>query len=153
MSTGRAWEAQLEHWCREYHMADRLVWQRNHAEWRDGQFRARGACDFSGVLAGGRGFTFDAKDCAGARWPLDRLEEHQAKLMAGYSAMGGLAFVALRIGGSGWVLSWPELGPRWIAVWKAHQRRQRVERGAGSWSPADGWGARMARPGDWLSAC
>jgi hypothetical protein len=161
VSTGKGWEAVLAHWCRTYHEADRATWQQNHPKvrmlsriGRDGSFRARwdgrGACDFSGELRpDGRGWTCDAKDCEGVRWPFGELlrdgEDHQARRLEGCHRMGGLAFVALRLGGGGWVLPWAELGPRWWA-W-----RLRGERPA-SWRPADGWGLRMPEPGDWLGA-
>lgn len=165
MSTGKAWEARLEAACRGYHVADRaLVW-RCHPPVRvcsrvggDGQFRARwdgrGPCDFAGILRGpeaGRCVAFDAKDCEGPRWSFGGLEEHQAQHLEGVHRMGGLAFVALRLGGSrgeGWVLPWAELGPRW---WAWHLSRERARKGAASFS-GEAWGVRMPEPGDWLGA-
>jgi len=156
VSTGRAWEAILEAACRDYHAADRLTWQRNHPPVRmlskirgDGSFLARwdgkGPCDFSGELApNGRGWTCDAKDCAGDRWRFEELELHQAKRLEGCHWTGGLAFVALRLGGTGWVLPWAELGPRWV---RWHRQGGRPASFSG-----EAWGLRMPKLGDWLGA-
>ena len=52
--------------------------------------------DFSGELRGGRHVAFDAKDCAGRRIDLDRLQTHQLQHLEGIAALGGLAFVLVR---------------------------------------------------------
>lgn len=52
--------------------------------------------DYVGQLAGGRFVAFDAKDCAGKRIELDRLQEHQLRFLTLADALGGLAFVLVR---------------------------------------------------------
>ena len=65
----------------------------------DGQWArvtGRGKVDFIGLLDGGRFVAFDAKDCAGTRIPLDRLEEGQLEYLGIAHALGGLAFILVR---------------------------------------------------------
>lgn len=52
--------------------------------------------DFSGELRGGQHVAFDAKDCAGKRIELDRLQTHQLQHLEEIDALGGLAFVLVR---------------------------------------------------------
>ena len=56
----------------------------------------RAVVDYVGVLADGRCVAFDAKDCAGKRLELSRLQPHQAAYLAGVQCMGGLAGVLTR---------------------------------------------------------
>lgn len=114
-----------------------------------GQFRAawvaHGPPDYAGVLAGGRGVVFDAKDCAGERWSLGELPLHQARDLEAANDRGAAAFVALRFAGSrGWVLPWALLGPRWWA-WQDGA----AKRGQASVLEGD-VGVQMRELGDWL---
>lgn len=52
--------------------------------------------DFVGELRGGQYVAFDAKDCAGKRIELSRLQPHQLKHLEDIAALGGLAFVLAR---------------------------------------------------------
>jgi penicillin-binding protein-related factor A (putative recombinase) len=52
--------------------------------------------DYVGQLAGGRFVAFDAKDCAGKRIELERLQAHQLRFLEIAEALGGLAFVLVR---------------------------------------------------------
>lgn len=56
----------------------------------------RAVVDYVGVLADGRCVAFDAKDCAGKRLELNRLQPHQAAYLASVQRMGGLAGVMTR---------------------------------------------------------
>ena len=56
----------------------------------------RAVVDYVGVLADGRCVAFDAKDCAGKRMELSRLQPHQAAYLASVQCMGGLAGVLTR---------------------------------------------------------
>lgn len=52
--------------------------------------------DYVGQLAGGRFVAFDAKDNAGKRIELDRLQAHQLRFLEITEALGGLGFVLVR---------------------------------------------------------
>lgn len=52
--------------------------------------------DFVGEMRGGQHVAFDAKDCAGKRIELDRLQTHQMQHLEEIRALGGLAFVLVR---------------------------------------------------------
>lgn len=52
--------------------------------------------DYVGQLSGGKFVAFDAKDCAGKRIELERLQEHQLRFLTIAEALGGLAFVLVR---------------------------------------------------------
>ncbi len=56
----------------------------------------RSTVDYEGQLAGGRFVAFDAKDCAGKRIDLDRLQPHQLAFLKLTEALGGLSFVLVR---------------------------------------------------------
>ena len=56
----------------------------------------RAAVDYVGVLADGRCVAFDAKDCAGKRLELSRLQPHQAAYLGEVQRLGGLAGVLAR---------------------------------------------------------
>lgn len=59
----------------------------------------RSTVDYTGILAGGRMVAFDAKDCAGDKIELSRLQTHQHTYLSEVHALGGLAFVLVRFGG------------------------------------------------------
>lgn len=156
---GRAWQGLLEHWHDEYRRDRRaVVWPTSppvrvlSRVGANGQFRAcwagDGPPDYVGFVAGGQGVLFDAKDCSLDAWPLRDLERHQARDLEAAHVAGHRAFVALRLGGEGWVLPWSSLGPRWWAWWEA----DRVRPGEASLTAADcdQLGHRMREPGDWL---
>lgn len=119
-----------------------------------GQFRGcflgLGPPDFTGV-AGGRPVCFDAKDTVNKRWPLRQLDLHQALDLEAWTRAGGLAFVALRLQGVGWVLPWPSLEPIW-RTW--HVRSGQAASGTASLDEAAcaEFGLRMPSPGNWLGA-
>lgn len=52
--------------------------------------------DYVGQLSGGRFVAFDAKDCAGKRIDLERLQPHQLTFLKLADALGGLSFVLTR---------------------------------------------------------
>lgn len=52
--------------------------------------------DYVGQLSGGRFVAFDAKDCAGKRIELSRLQPHQLRFLRLTDALGGLGFVLVR---------------------------------------------------------
>lgn len=53
--------------------------------------------DFTGLMAGGRYVAFDAKDCVERRIMLERLPDHQLGYLQEVQALGGLAFVLVRL--------------------------------------------------------
>lgn len=154
---GRAWEAQLIVWHRAYADAGHaFVVQAPPAvkvisKPVNGRFTAcwtkDGPPDFAGS-AFGRGIVFDAKDCAGSRWPLSDLAPHQARDLNTAQKAGAIAFVALRLEGQGWVVPWSVLGPRWIRWGKNQAARGEASLGVAELRqialPMDGEG--------WLSA-
>lgn len=160
---GVGWERVLDQWHVRYRAERRAVVWRTPPAVRllsrvstAGQFRAcfrgEGPPDYAGVVApDGRPVVFDAKDVArAARWPFENLERHQARDLEAVQIAGGLAFVALRIRGAGWVLPWQRLGPWW---WEWHEREGRAARGRASIDPTEvDWSRRMPELGDWLGA-
>jgi recombination protein U len=117
-----------------------------------GCWRSEGPPDYAGVVCPiSMAVAFDAKDCEAARWGFGGLERHQARDLEAWSGAGGYAFIALRLGPTGWVLPWSELGPVW---WAWHERTGRAARGDGSLDSAGcvRIGLRMPTPGDWLGA-
>ena len=162
---GRAWQLLLEHWHDRYRRECRAVIHPTPPEVRlltevsaQGTFRAcfrgQGPPDYTGTLApSGRSVSADAKDCAGTRWPLSKLEAHQAKDLEACHLAGGLALVLLRLGrgyrAPCWSLPWETLR-EWYWRWKEGE----AARGQASLGPADcdAIGHRMPEPGDWLGA-
>lgn len=66
---------------------------------KDGKYAkviGKGTVDYEGLLAGGLFVAFDAKDCAGKRIDLDRLQDHQLRFLDNADALGGLTFVLAR---------------------------------------------------------
>ena len=79
--------------------------------------------DFVGELRGGLHVAFDAKDCAGKRIELERLETHQLEYLEETEAMGGLAFVLVRFEGQRvWMI--PAAAWRWAV--EAHRAGRKV---------------------------
>jgi len=166
---GKAWEAVLDEWNARYRAEGRAVVHRTPpairviGAKRGGLFRAcfagKGPPDYAGVIAGwepstlgtSRAVCFDAKDCAEPRWPYSKLEPHQAETFDAWVAAGGLAFVALRLRGRGWVLSWSLLGPLWHAY---TAREGKAKSGEAGIDPLDHEGRALPMPtlGDWLGA-
>lgn len=164
---GRDWERTLDSWHERYSLEGRAAIRRTPAPVKvlsridqgvfKGCFLGLGPPDYVGLVAGfgasrsatARAVAFDAKDCAGDRWPLKSLEAHQAEDLEEWHRLGGQAFIALRLLGRGWVLPWSELGPRWRA-WA--EREERAAPGSASLGVEDleAWAVPMARLGDWL---
>lgn len=66
---------------------------------RDGRWArviGRSTVDYTGILCGGLGVAFDAKDCAGKRIELSRLQTHQLAHLENKARMGGCAFILAR---------------------------------------------------------
>ena len=81
----------------------------------------------------------EAKDCAGERWALKQLHDHQADSLARWSAVGGLGVVALRHKKSEtyWLLPWHRLAPIWNR-WKTQRATgSSISRGTASLSLVD----------------
>jgi recombination protein U len=167
---GRDWELLLDFWHDRYRLEGRALIHRTPPPVRvlsrvtdgifRGQFLGLGPPDYAGVVAGfgpsrlstARAVAFDAKDCADVRWKFEHLAEHQARDLEEWSAVGGYAFLALRLQGQGWVVPWSWLGPRW---WAWATRREQAKPGTASVVAGDFAGQSprpMERPGDWLSA-
>lgn len=66
--------------------------QQNHPEQLfDGTITRRHGFDFQ-IFYRGRFLAFDAKECAAARWPLDKAKLHQLKALLDIEANGGEGF-------------------------------------------------------------
>ena len=144
---GLAWELTLEQRHREYRRDRRAVIFRCHPRRdRSGKYLEDAPPDFLGALADGRAVALEAKDHAGARWPLSRLADHQARDLEAVHLAGGVAGVALRLGGSGWWLGWGDLRGPWQA-WRGGERGPASVDGA--WLREHAW---PIVDGDWLTA-
>ena len=107
------------------------------------------------LVAHGLDVLADAKSTAETRWPLARLDDHQADAFDRWVAQGGQhrAGVILRLGLDGggrrdWWIDWRTLGPIWWA-WKAGNARR------GEASLTADWLDRHAIPVvgmDWIGA-
>jgi penicillin-binding protein-related factor A (putative recombinase) len=165
---GRDWELLIDGWHDRYRLEGRAVVYRTPPptkvlSWIDkGVFRAcflgLGPPDYAGVVArfgpsaaAARAVAFDAKDCGAARWKFEHLEPHQARDLDEWARLGGIAFIALRLAGRGWVLPWSELGPRWSS-WSTMTGA--AVRGTASVGVEElqQWALPMPQPGDWLGA-
>lgn len=120
MSSGKGWEALLRHWHARYRVQGKALVAQQHPPVQmiggkgaggkfTGFFRDDGVVDFMGVLAGGRVVAFEAKESDAASWPMSKLPPHQAAFLAQVHAMGGLAFIALRLRGQAWFVPWSGL--------------------------------------------
>ena len=70
--------------------------QQNHPEQlHDGTLVKRHGFDFQ-ILCRGRFYAFDAKECAGKVWPLDKAKPHQLKALLDVADNGGEAFFLVR---------------------------------------------------------
>lgn len=155
---GRAWEARLLAWHHAYKQAGQAFVVQAPPPVKmisrpvKGRFMAahmkEGPPDFVGVALG-RAVCFDAKHTESSRWPLQDLQPHQARDLVAADRAGAFAFVALEIGGEGWILPWSALGPAWVA-WATGRAR----RGEASLSPDDiaALGLRMDPDEGWLPA-
>lgn len=157
--SGRGWEAALRQVHNAYASAGRAIIHKTDPPVRQirpgkagkfyGCFSGTGPVDFWGCIKGGRTVAFDAKHCSGKRWPYKGLEPHQARKLRAVHSMGGLAFVALRMAGSTWVLPWAELDRRWT---KVHTKEAKRGEMSVSLDDLKTWAIKMPMPGDWLGA-
>lgn len=142
---GSAWERELaaQH---VLYRRDRLavVWQTHPRRDASGRYLEAAPVDFLGALLGGRAVALDAKEHAGPRWPLSQLHDHQARDLEAVHLAGGIAGVALRLGGEGWWVPWAELRATWQA-WRAGGRPASVD---GAWLVGS---ARRMSGADWLA--
>lgn len=158
-NTGLAWQAILDAAHRDYsERAVASVWRQSppvrvRSPIRDGMFRASwagdGPPDYIGVLLGGRGVVFDAKDTVAERWPFADLVRHQARDLQAAHNRGAAAFLAVRTAHAAWVLPWAAFGPQWWA-WFGADGRAAAGTASLSSDDLDRLGRRMPRPGDWL---
>lgn len=119
-------------------------------------FTGKGPVDYL-VSTRAESYHIDAKDCAGDRWPLARLEEHQADYLDRVSALSAshIGGIALRLGieaaPRAWFVPWLTLRGPWRR-WFSNPGRAR----AGEGSVGLDWLARNAIPmrggSDWLTA-
>lgn len=56
----------------------------------------RAIVDYTGLMCGGLHVAFDAKDCAGKRIELSRLQTHQLEYLEDVAKLGGCAFILAR---------------------------------------------------------
>ncbi len=109
---GKGWEAALVTQHDAYAKAGRAAVYKSGGEIRGGHLQ-KAPPDFFGVLTGGRAVLFDAKESQGATWPFAKLKRHQAIALGACSECGGLAGIALRMGGECWWVPWGHLEGAW----------------------------------------
>lgn len=119
---GRAWEVKLDHQHRAYREDRQAVVFHAHPEIRGG-VRQKAPPDYFGVVGGGQGVLFDAKEHQGSRWPFSKLARHQALALESWQDRGGLAGIALRLGSETFWVDWRALGPHW---WLWHEKNTRA---------------------------
>ena len=130
-NVGAAWEtairADLKRWRRSRVIDD---WQRQSPETRRvGRGGSKtihvdpeGPVDFAAWSRSGA-WAWEAKHCEAVRWPLSKLEPHQARRLTTWHcpALSRYAGIALRYdledgSSSSWLLDWGAIGPLW-AIW------------------------------------
>ena len=124
---GAAWEAKLDHQHRKYRDAGVAVVFHAHPGIKGG-VRQKAPPDYFGAIddpggTSGIPVLFEAKTHNGGRFPLNKLERHQALALEAWKDRAGVAGVALRLVTSAeartfWV-AWEMLGPRW---WAWHEK-------------------------------
>ena len=120
---GKAWEAQLNHQHSKYRKAGRgAIWQTFPPRNARGVYLAKSPPDFMGVLSDGRAVCFDAKDHRGKRFPFNKIKDHQAQDLQAVHDSGGVAFIALRLDGRRWWISWLAIGLAW---WDWREKRSK----------------------------
>lgn len=113
MNAGHQWERCLEAQHREYMAARVAMVHKTQPTKRGAAYTAKAPPDYMGTIRGGRSVAIEAKHTDATRLPLSAIKPHQARDLTACHELGGLAFVALRIGGKGYALSWAWLGPVW----------------------------------------
>lgn len=132
-NTGAAWERVLEAAAA---WTPGLVLVRTAPDERRGR---KGPVDFLGVWPGGRALAVEAKDCTGSAWPLAKLAPHQQQLLDDVHRAGGVALLALRVQGAGWLLPWPVVADA-IAATATGGRASVTAEGLGGGTPwTRGW--------------
>jgi penicillin-binding protein-related factor A (putative recombinase) len=109
---GKGWEAALVTQHALYRKDGRAVIFKAEPGIRGGHLQ-KAPPDFFGVLMGGRGVLFDAKDCAGPRWAFSNLKRHQAVALDAWAYRDGLAGIALRTAAGCWWVQWPRVAELW----------------------------------------
>jgi len=156
VSRGKAWEAQLLAHHADYERARtayivhapppvRVISKKADGTFIGKWFRS-GPCDFAGSVRG-RAVIFDAKDCAADRWPLAKLETHQALGLERAQRTNAYAFVALRLPWGAYVLPWSRLRGLWDRATQKTAKRGEYSLDLIALQKV---GRRMETPGDWL---
>lgn len=155
---GLAWQAQLDR------LHDRYARDGTARIWRtcapvrvladrgatfEAAWAGNGPPDYLGVLGNSRAISFDAKDCAGSRFPLSQIERHQARDLEAMHLRGGHAGIALCLAGDAYWLDWTQLGP---IFWAWFQRSGRAGRGEASLQPAAWWRPFDVASDGWVGA-
>lgn len=100
MRRGAAWELQLEIWNRQYGLAGQAFVVKTHPEAKMAGGRiiysSTGPPDFMGLLAGGRGVGFEAKEVSSHLFPMKNLANHQFMALRAIDRLGGVAFIAIQ---------------------------------------------------------
>lgn len=117
---GKGWETKLDDQHTRYRAEARAVIFQAHPGTRvvgGRAIRQKAPPDFFGVVnrrvGDGLAVLFDAKRHEGTRWPLAKLERHQAVALEAWQVNGGLAGIALWLNGHTFWIDWNELGPLW----------------------------------------
>ena len=110
--TGRGWEDELLNAARWAHG---LCLLRTAPDERTG--RGAGVPDLMGAWKG-RAVAVEAKETAEGRWPLNKLRPAQHQVLCDLHVAGALVLLAVRVGGSGLILPWPDVVRR-LRAWEA----------------------------------
>ena len=153
MRKGKAWELQLELWCKAYQRDGLAFVVKAHPGSKviEGRliYDSTGPPDYLGCLAGGRAVAFEAKEIVGNRFPFKNLEIHQARALSRFHQLGGLSFVAvqsmvgLRVS-QRVILTWGLLGPLYEA-WIGGNKPAGIDLSAGIPMAEDGWLGKLPR--------
>lgn len=121
---GKGWENSIDLQHEVYRKAGAAYIQRNFPGMRAVGNRfipiAEGPPDYT-VIARGRVFVIEAKECHQARWKFSLLEDHQARAFEAAEKHGARALVLLRFTGDVAVaILWSDLREPWLA-WRRKQ--------------------------------
>lgn len=109
MTTGRAWERTLAEWHRAYLRDGRaIIWQ----TYPPPNLGKSAPPDFLGCVQG-VSVAIEAKSTNKQRLAFSAIRECQALDLEEHHKQGGLAFLAVKVAGAGYVLPWCELSEMW----------------------------------------
>ncbi|MBC1888003.1 Holliday junction resolvase RecU [Listeria booriae] len=103
---GMKFESAIEKSCENYRQQKLAVVKKRPTDWtvrwEDGKIisafpKKKSTVDFEGILAGGQGIAFEAKETKNkTSFPLSNFQSHQISYLENFAQMGGMAFVLIR---------------------------------------------------------